>query len=72
MTINVDHRTATVNGINIHYVVQGEGAPVILLHGLARILVQLAGADSRLVRTLPGHRSRHEGVRVFGQARPRL
>ena len=33
MTINVDHRTATVNGINIHYVVQGEGAPVILLHG---------------------------------------
>ena len=33
MTINVDHRTATVNGINIHYVVQGEGAPAILLHG---------------------------------------
>ena len=33
MTMNVDHRTATVNGINIHYVVQGEGAPVILLHG---------------------------------------
>jgi hypothetical protein len=22
MTINVDHRTATVNGINIHYVVR--------------------------------------------------
>ena len=33
MTMNVDHRTATVNGINIHFVVQGEGAPVILLHG---------------------------------------
>ena len=33
MTLNVDHRTATVNGINIHYVVQGEGEPVILLHG---------------------------------------
>ena len=33
MTMQVDHRTATVNGINIHYVLQGEGAPVILLHG---------------------------------------
>ena len=33
MTLNVDHRTATVNGINIHYVIQGEGEPVILLHG---------------------------------------
>ena len=33
MTLQVDHRTATVNGINIHYVVQGQGAPVILLHG---------------------------------------
>ncbi len=33
MTMNVDHKTATVNGINIHFVVQGEGAPVVLLHG---------------------------------------
>ena len=28
-----DHRTAVVNGINIHYVIQGQGPPVILLHG---------------------------------------
>ena len=33
MTTQWDHRTAVVNGINIHYVTQGLGAPVILLHG---------------------------------------
>lgn len=33
MTTQWDHRTAVVNGINIHYVTQGQGAPVILLHG---------------------------------------
>ena len=27
------HRTAVVNGIHIHYVTHGHGAPVILLHG---------------------------------------
>lgn len=27
-----DRRTATVNGISIHYVVQGSGSPVVLLH----------------------------------------
>ena len=33
MSMKWDHRTAVVNGINIHYVIQGQGAPVILLHG---------------------------------------
>lgn len=33
MTAQWDHRTANVNGINIHYVIQGQGDPVILLHG---------------------------------------
>ena len=33
MALQVDHRTAVVNGINIHYVIQGEGSPVMLLHG---------------------------------------
>ena len=33
MTVQWDHRTAAVNGINIHYVTQGHGAPVVLLHG---------------------------------------
>ena len=33
MTTQWDHRTAAVNGINIHYVTQGTGEPVIMLHG---------------------------------------
>ena len=33
MTNHWDHRTAMVNGISIHYVIQGQGFPVILLHG---------------------------------------
>ena len=33
MTEQWDHQMASVNGINIHYVTQGQGAPVILLHG---------------------------------------
>ena len=33
MTAQWDHQMAWVNGINIHYVTQGQGAPVILLHG---------------------------------------
>ena len=30
---NFNHRTARVNGVNIHYVIEGDGFPVILLHG---------------------------------------
>jgi pimeloyl-ACP methyl ester carboxylesterase len=33
MSTDWDHRTAVVNGINMHYVTQGEGPPVVLLHG---------------------------------------
>ena len=28
-----EHRTAAVNGINIHYVIEGQGAPVVFIHG---------------------------------------
>ena len=28
-----DHRMASVNGINIHYVLEGQGNPVVLIHG---------------------------------------
>jgi len=28
-----EHRMAVVNGINIHYVIEGQGAPVVFLHG---------------------------------------
>ena len=33
MAMEWTHRTAVVNGIHIHYVTHGQGAPVILLHG---------------------------------------
>ncbi len=33
MTDQWNHKTARVNGINIHYVVHGQGSPVILIHG---------------------------------------
>lgn len=33
MSQQFDHRTAVVNGINIHYVIEGRGFPVVLLHG---------------------------------------
>ena len=33
MAMQWTHRTAVVNGIHIHYVIHGQGAPVILLHG---------------------------------------
>jgi hypothetical protein len=32
MTTQWNHRTAVVNGLNIHYVTYGQGSPVILLH----------------------------------------
>ena len=28
-----EHRMAAVNGINIHYVIEGQGAPVVFIHG---------------------------------------
>jgi pimeloyl-ACP methyl ester carboxylesterase len=31
--VNFSHHTATVNGIQLHYVIGGEGDPVVLLHG---------------------------------------
>ena len=33
MSTDWDHRMAVVNGINIHYVLEGEGEPVVFLHG---------------------------------------
>ena len=28
-----EHRMAAVNGINIHYVIEGQGEPVVFIHG---------------------------------------
>ena len=33
MTTQWNHQTARVNGINIHYVIHGQGPPVMLVHG---------------------------------------
>jgi hypothetical protein len=31
--VTFSHHTATVNGIQLHYVIGGKGDPVVLLHG---------------------------------------
>jgi pimeloyl-ACP methyl ester carboxylesterase len=31
--VTFSHHTATVNGIQMHYVIGGKGAPLVLLHG---------------------------------------
>lgn len=33
---NFKHQTAHVNGVNIHYVIGGEGAPLVLIHGFGQ------------------------------------
>ena len=33
---NFKHQTANVNGINIHYVIGGEGEPLVLIHGFGQ------------------------------------
>jgi pimeloyl-ACP methyl ester carboxylesterase len=33
---NFTHQTASVNGINIHYVIGGEGPPLVLVHGFGQ------------------------------------
>ena len=35
--MNWQHRHATINGIHMHYVEQGEGMPVILCHGFPHL-----------------------------------
>ena len=33
---NFKHQTATVNGVNIHYVIGGQGEPLVLVHGFGQ------------------------------------
>jgi pimeloyl-ACP methyl ester carboxylesterase len=33
---NFKHQTATVNGVNIHYVIGGQGDPLVLVHGFGQ------------------------------------
>ena len=33
---NFKHQTANVNGVNIHYVIGGEGEPLVLIHGFGQ------------------------------------
>jgi len=35
--VNWQHRHATINGIHVHYVEQGEGMPVVLCHGFPHL-----------------------------------
>lgn len=34
--VNFKHQVAIVNGVNIHYVIGGEGEPLVLIHGFAQ------------------------------------
>ena len=66
------HYTATVNGINIHYVMEGEGDPAGVPPRLARVLVFLAAPDTRVLPALPGNRAGPAGIRPFRQTPLRL
>ena len=54
--MNWTHHHATINGINMHYVEQGEGMPVVLCHGFPHLwfswhwqITDLAGAGYRVI-----------------------
>jgi pimeloyl-ACP methyl ester carboxylesterase len=54
--MNWSHRHATINGIHMHYVEQGEGLPVVLCHGFPHLwfswhrqIAALAGAGYRVI-----------------------
>ncbi|GAO41761.1 alpha/beta fold hydrolase [Flavihumibacter petaseus] len=58
---NFKHQTATINGINIHYVIGGEGEPLLLIHGFGqnwymwnRILPELSKHFTVIAPDLPG------------------
>ena len=49
--VTFSHHTATVNGIQLHYVIGGKGDPVVLLHGwpettLGYMIFTFTGANS--------------------------
>ena len=46
------HHMASVNGIQMHYVIGGHGDPVVLLHGLATNLVCMAQCYASLGKEL--------------------
>ena len=45
-----EHRFVTVNGIRTHYVVAGDGPPLLLLHGLSASLIAWASSIEPLAR----------------------
>ena len=47
--MNWQHHHATINGIHMHYVEQGQGLPVVLCHGLDRPTMGPAGWQRRVV-----------------------
>lgn len=61
----IESRSATVNGVSLHYLIAGSGDPVILLHGYAQ--------NSHMWRPLMGELARNHTVvapdlRGFGQS----
>src|SRR5438067_13116990 len=57
----IEDRFADVNGVRLHYLIAGEGDPVILLHGYAQtshmwrpLIAQLAKTHTVIAPDLPG------------------
>jgi len=63
--IAVDSRTAEVNGTRLHYLVAGEGEPVLLLHGYAQTSHMWKPLIAELAKT---HAVIAPDLRGFGQS----
>ncbi|RLQ21636.1 alpha/beta fold hydrolase [Seongchinamella sediminis] len=63
--MNWTHHTATINGIRMHYVEEGEGMPVVLCHGFPHIWFSWHRQISALARA--GYRVIAPDMRGMGQ-----
>jgi pimeloyl-ACP methyl ester carboxylesterase len=64
-TITIDSRFAEVNGTRLHYLVAGQGGPVLLLHGYAQTSHMWRPLIAELAKT---HTVIAPDLRGFGQS----
>jgi hypothetical protein len=63
----IQDRTATVNGIRLHYVQSGRGEPVVLLHGLLNSTRAVATNFQTSIISGSGHSSAGENPTELSQ-----